>query len=151
MGYISSNTNLTWEFIQANLDKDWWWELSDHPNITWEFIQQNPDKPWEWCWISKNSNITWEFIQANSDKPLDWYDISEHPNITWEFIQQNPDKPWNWVDISFNNMHIGGKRWIHQRRLQHIKAFQIQKHWRNCSCNPQFKLAQRCLLRLHAS
>jgi len=41
--------------------------------------------------------------------------------------------------------------WVNKRRLQHIKAFQIQRHWRNCSCNPEYKLAQRCLLRLHGS
>jgi hypothetical protein len=50
-----------------------------------------------------------------------------------------------------NSMSIGKQLWIIQRRLKQIKAFQIQRHWRNCSCNPEFKLAQRCLLRLHGS
>jgi len=48
-------------------------------------------------------------------------------------------------------MELEKKRWLHQRRLEHIKALQIQRHWRNCSCNPVFKLAQRCLLRVHCS
>jgi hypothetical protein len=43
------------------------------------------------------------------------------------------------------------KEWINQRRLRHIKALQIQRHWRNCSCNPEYKLARLCLLRLHGS
>jgi len=41
--------------------------------------------------------------------------------------------------------------WINRRRLKHIKVLQIQRHWRNCRCNPEYKLAQRCLLRLHGS
>jgi len=48
-------------------------------------------------------------------------------------------------------MKLGKKRWIIRERLEHIKALQIQRHWRNCSCNPEYKLAQRCLLRLHES
>jgi len=48
-------------------------------------------------------------------------------------------------------MGLGKKRWLNQRRLEHIKALQIQRHWRKCSCNPEYKLAQRCLLRLHGS
>jgi len=58
---------------------------------------------------------------------------------------------WDGGRISNNIMSKEKQRWINQRRLKHIKAFQIQKHWRNCSCNPEFKLAQRCLLRLHES
>ena len=41
--------------------------------------------------------------------------------------------------------------WINKRRLKHIKAFQIQRHWRNCSCNPEYKLAQRMLSRVYES
>jgi len=49
-------------------------------------------------------------------------------------------------------MKLGKDHWINNKHiLQHIKALQIQRHWRNCSCNPEFKLAQRCLLRLHGS
>jgi hypothetical protein len=48
-------------------------------------------------------------------------------------------------------MGLGKEQWLNQLRLKHIKSFQIQRHWRNCSCNPQFKLAQRCLLRLLGS
>ena len=140
------------QFILDNPDKPWdWMWLSCNPNITWEIIQDNPDKPWDWMWVSCNPNITWKIIRDNPDKPWNWYMISENPNITWDIVQDNPDKPWDWEEISDNSMSKEKEKWIDQRRLQHIKAHQIQRHWRNCSCNPQFKLAQRCLLRLHES
>ena len=147
---MACNPNITWEIIQANLDKPWDWNwISDNPNITWEIIQQNPDKPWDWSMISQNPNITWEIIQQNPDKSWNWDWMACNPNITWEFIQANPDKPWDGYGISKNKMELDKQRWINKRRLEHIKALQIQRHWRNCSCNPEFKLAQRYLLRLY--
>ena len=101
--------------------------------------------------ISCNSNITWEIIQANPDYPWNWYGVSCNPDITWEIIQANPDKDWDWMCLSDNTMSKEKEKWINQRRLQHIKAFQIQSHWRSCSCNPEYKLAQRLLLRLYGS
>ena len=93
----------------------------------------------------------WSFIQENPDKNWDWLEKSRDPDITWDIIRDNPDKPWNWKGISGNDMRLGKKQWINQRRLQHIKAFQIQRHWRNCSCNPEFRLAQRCVERVYQS
>jgi hypothetical protein len=71
--------------------------------------------------------------------------------ITFEMMRNNPDKDMYWCNISCNNMQLEKKLWIIQRRLQHIKAFQIQRHWRTCSCNPEYKLAQRLLSRLYES
>ena len=50
-----------------------------------------------------------------------------------------------------NTMSKSKNQWINKRRLKHIKALQIQRHWWNCSCNPKYKLAKKCLLRLHES
>ena len=141
------------KYILNNPDKPWdYGLLSMNQNITWEIVQANPDKPWNYCSLSINRNITWEIVQANPDIPWSYDDaLSMNENITWEIVQANPDIDWDWDDMSKNSMEMGKRRWINQRRLEHIKALQIQKHWRNCSCNPQFKLAQRYLLRLHSS
>ena len=93
----------------------------------------------------------YQLIQSNLDKPWDWYWISCNPNITWDIIQQNRDKPWNWGNLSKSSMSKSKNEWVNKRRLEHIKALQIQRHWRNCSCNPEFKLAQRMLSRLYES
>ena len=120
-----------------------------------QFILDNPDKDWDWSNISHNLNITWEIIQQNPNIHWDRYwqslCVSSNPNITWDIIRDNQDKPWNWTALSKNSMSKSKKEWINQRRLQHIKALQIQRHWRNCSCNPKFKLAQRILSKLYRS
>ena len=134
--------------IQDNLNKDWNWSLlSYHPNITLEIIQNNPDKEWDWYFISRNPNITWEIIQNNPDKNWNWYEISCNPNITWEIIQNNPDKDWDWEWLSGNTMEKGRLVWINNKRIQIIKALQIQRHWRNYSCNPVYELARRLILK----
>ena len=127
-----------------DLEKEW-------SQYWFQYIKDHPDKPWNWKSLSSNLNITWEIIQQNPDKPWDWMWLSNNPNITWEIIQSNPDKPWDWRYISCNDMWLWKKQWITKIRLKHIKASQIQRHWRNCSCNPEYKLAKRCLLRLHRS
>ena len=81
-----------------------------------------------------------EMLNENyPEKTWNWDCISVHPNITWEIIQNNPDKPWCWIAIFINTMKQGKERWMNKLRLQIIKTLQIQRHWRNCSCNPEYK------------
>ena len=101
------------------------------------------ENEWSLRWI--------QFILDTPDKDWDWESISRNPNITWDIIRDNQDKPWNWSALSKNSMSKSKKEWINQRRLRHIKALQIQRHWRNCSCNPEYKLAQRMLSTLYES
>jgi hypothetical protein len=75
--------------------------------------------------------------------------LSKNDSLDIDYIENNLGANWSIVDLSKNNLEISKEKWIHLRRLQYIKALQIQRHWRNCSCNPVYKLAQRCLLRLH--
>ena len=158
---MSYHPNVPWEIIQNNSDKSWDWNYISryNPNITWEIIQNNPNIDWDWNRLSSNPNITWDIIQNNPDKPWDWEWVSENPNITWEIIQNNPDKPWlNMRDkwyvrscwrrfISGNTMEKGKEKWINDKRLHIIKVLQIQRHWRNCSCNPEYILARRLILK----
>jgi hypothetical protein len=152
---LSGNKNLPWEIVDKYSDKPWdWKELSQNPSITWGNILSHPDKPWDYKWIFANPNVTWEIIK-NNEKLLydviigDGESISCNIGITPEIVLGYPEISWDWELIASNSMELGKKKWIRERRLRHIKAFQIQRHWRNCGCNPQFKLAQRCLLRLH--
>jgi hypothetical protein len=52
--------------------------LSRNPNITWDIIQANLDKPWNFEWLSKNPNITWEIVQANPDKHWSYSMLSQN-------------------------------------------------------------------------
>ena len=101
---LSNNQNMTWEIIQANLDKPWNWRiLSRRADITWKTIQDNPDKPWDWDNISRNPNITLDIVKNNNEMEWDWYRISKHPNITWKMIGDNQELPWCWEGISENS------------------------------------------------
>ena len=84
------NLNIRWRY-----DK-----LSSNPNITIEFIKANLDKNFNWFLLSSNSNIKLSDIENNLDLPWDWSGISKNPNITIEFILENRDKPWDWDCIS---------------------------------------------------
>ena len=42
-------------------------------------------------------------------------------------------------------MEQGRKKWINGYRLRIIKALQIQRHWRNCSSDPRYKLAHKLI------
>ena len=65
--------------------------------------------------------------------------------MTWEIVHANRDKPWDWKELSWNPMLKYKEKWINDKRLQTIKALQIQRHWRNCTSNPEYKLAQKLI------
>ena len=93
--------------------------------------------------------ISWDFIQHNEDEEWDWDSISRYLNTTRTFMKNNPDEEWYWDSVSRHLMkHHPDKekeKWMNNRRLQIIKAFQIQRHWRNCTSNPVYKLAQKLI------
>ena len=42
-------------------------------------------------------------------------------------------------------MAKGKEQWIDDKRLKIIKALQIQRHWRNCSNDPDYRLALKLI------
>jgi hypothetical protein len=115
MDFDSEFSNMWFDYIAKNLDKNWDWdELSQNSNLTPEILKKSLEIdfnfPWDWQLISSNKIFTWEFIQENlaSENPYpwdwDWDGVSQNPNITWEIISndlktENP-KPWYWYSIS---------------------------------------------------
>ena len=56
------NPNVTMEYVEAHLDKNWnWGGLSMNPNVTMEFVEAHPDKNWSWYHLSLNPNVTMEY------------------------------------------------------------------------------------------
>ena len=153
---LSGNPNLPWKIIEKYHEQPWDWELlSKHPSVTWDNIVENPQFPWvEKCFLA-NPNLSWEFIQSNEILYnlclFHGEEISLNPNITPHIVLGYPEIEWDINLLVKNHMEKGHDCWIREQRVIHIKAFQIQRHWRICSCNPEYKLAQRCLLRLHGS
>ncbi len=88
----------------------------------------------------------WFLIRKNSYKKWDWdYLSKKYPKITCEIFDDYPNKNWNWYllfDIH-KKMLIGKEKWINTHRLKVIKALQIQRHWKNCISNSDYKLARK--------
>lgn len=71
------NKNITLEFIEKYIDKEWdWREISMLPILTKEFIEKYPNKPWDWDGITWNSKLTTELIEKYSGKITNWCHIS---------------------------------------------------------------------------
>ena len=118
---------------------------SKNPNIKWKDILRPGSKFWNWKFLSSNPAMTWEIIQNNPDINWNWFWLSYNPNLTWEILQNNLNKNWNWYLISSNTMEKGKEKWINDLRLKTIKVLQIQRHWRNCTSNPVYKLTQKLI------
>ncbi len=130
--HISKNPNITWDIIQANLDKPWDWSIiSQSPNITWDIIKANLGKQIKWVYsrVILNPNITIDILlnEFSTYRGWDWsffdyygtnpnitklYKIdkniyteycSGNPNITWEFIQKFPQSYFNTYELSMNS------------------------------------------------
>ena len=56
--------------------------ISKNSNITWDIIQANPDKQWNLNGISCNPNITWDIIKANPNKELNKFNLNFHNKLT---------------------------------------------------------------------
>ena len=83
---------LHWKLFD-NPNKDWdWSNISSNTEITMEFVKNNPNKNWFWISLSENQNIKLEDIYNNINF-LHWNYISKNPNLTLEFINNNINKP----------------------------------------------------------
>ena len=145
---LSLNPDVTWEVIQANLEKPWEWSiLSCHLGITWEAVNAHSDKPWSWNDISRNPSITWEIVKANPDKPWKWYYLSMNKSITWDIIQANPDKQWHWCKLSYTPGMLITKKDEARISKARLLITRFQRAWRACITDPSHPFCQRRLNR----
>jgi hypothetical protein len=109
---IQENPHLPWvwnviykapfEFVKANLDKDWDWKLISRYSVTWQDVQEHPTLPWNYDFMSGNENITLEIIKANPNIPWNYDFMSGNVNLTIEFVLENLDKDWDVFGLSLN-------------------------------------------------
>ena len=89
-----------------------------------------------------------KILNDNLDIPWNFVEMSSNPGLNWKMVMDHLDRGWCWDYLSNNKMHLWKEKWIFKTKIRHIKSLQIARHWRNCSCNPQYKLARRLLLKL---
>ena len=101
---VSENPNLTFEFINENLDKKGWnWKyISTNMKVTMKDIEKYPDFKWDYWYISSNEGITIKDVKNHPELPWNWYYISLNPNITIKDVKNHPELPWNYYCLSRN-------------------------------------------------
>ena len=90
------------EFIiknQLHLTRGEWFHISSNKNLTLEFITNHMEYPWDWHGISCNINLTMEFIEQYPDKKWEWFFISMNNPRIMEMVTKYVDKPWSWSGI----------------------------------------------------
>jgi hypothetical protein len=121
--YLSSNSNITWDFIKNNLDKEWTpsfmigynknitlkivlenseyfnkvdsYKLSSIETITWNDIISHPEIDWNYSILSENKNITFDIVMNHLDKKWNFSRMSMNPNITLDIIEKNKQFDWS--------------------------------------------------------
>ena len=149
-GRVSSNPNITMEFIEKYPEKPWDWDfISRNPNLTMAMIAKYPYKPWNWNHISLNKNITMEIIENNPDKSWNWnYGISYNPNLTMEIIDKYSDKPWDWNQISSSEF-IKEKELFYTKYYRiYLATFRLQQYFNRMYDNPKYLFCRNRLDKL---
>jgi len=104
---LTSNPNLTLEFIDSH---EWLWNrngLVQNPNITTEWLEANEGKFCDyrggvWGIISHHPCITIDYVCATPHHAWDVPGLSRNPNITPEIINSYPKIPWgpHWLYLN---------------------------------------------------
>lgn len=119
------NPNLTEEFIERYIDKDWDFQkltkivslnfidrFSDknwdfHYNISSRidniaFLERYINRFWNWEILQKRLNIDWlDFIERHIDDKLNFFSLSYRDDII-PLVEKYPEKSWYWPTISKN-------------------------------------------------
>ncbi len=101
---MSSNPNITPEFLEKHKNKKWDWEeiIVNHPAIPCEEFVKHVDKVKEYNkrreWISSSKKLTESFVEKNMDLKAkdgesiwDSYSLLRNPNISPEFVYKHVD------------------------------------------------------------
>jgi len=136
---LSSNCNMSWDFVMENIDKNWDWQmLFSRPTNTWDEIKNFGSLIFEdfdennilnnfnkstVMWISQNPNISWDIISNNLHEKWNWDSVTINPNITMKIINDNPDKLWN-KNVMYENKNIS----FEDLRNNNIEITEFQKY-----------------------
>lgn len=101
--HLWANGQITLDMIEAmnalGIVTDYF-ALSSNPNITINYVLANLDKPWQWTMLTYNVGISIDDILANVTLPWDWFRVNCKPDLTLEKVLAHPGLPWNFNDIS---------------------------------------------------
>lgn len=99
---ISSNPSITISDIKKHPEIKWDYSLlSSNSNMTWKFIQEtmdskeykkikNDDDKWSFFDLSTNKCITFDIIKKNPNYGWPYGRVGYNPNITLDIVKENP-------------------------------------------------------------
>ena len=103
---LSFNKNITMEFIEKNMDKQWNWSiLSMSPNLTGEFLDKHENENWYFYNLAKNENISIKNIMKFEQRIMNDYSgfkKEAYKNISMNFMNRKFKKMKNIVDHYFD-------------------------------------------------
>jgi hypothetical protein len=129
---MSENPNLTLENIEKiitrhnDIDIDLWWNnISSNINITSDFVMKYSTKAWNWVELFKRllrfsiefqesrPDIPWDISRRSQEYHLtlqeilqkeftDYSYLSENPNINFDYVLKHSNRSWNWSKLSSN-------------------------------------------------
>lgn len=126
--FVSSNPNLTMDFIKKTLKPSLFYELkhlinnkfciSDGGGVVKNMKKYNI---WNWSEISNNININLNDIKDNMGFDWDWYVITKRKDITMENIKNNIQLPWNWISVYENpNLTVEFVKYLFDEQIINI-------------------------------
>lgn len=117
---LSSNKNITFEYIRKHLDKPWnWRRLSYNTTIPLWFILQNPTKDWSRCFLK---HIDFHEITEHYDEIMSlpcmkeayiFHWIEMNPSLSWEIALAYPQFRWSYPCIaSMSDMSVERHKYV---------------------------------------
>ena len=142
---------IPWNLIMKCHNHYWDWDLfSCRNDLSLDCLIKYPQKSWNWKRLSKNPIITWEFVSKHKKYPWDFEFLSNNLNITFDIINKNPFNNWKLDVFQCNpNFLLSEKDLIEIVKKNHVICI-IQRAWRKCNTDPEYKVCQRRLLREHS-
>ena len=110
----------TEEYIENNIDKINWYNLTNTQKLSEDFIRKFKDKV-NWFHISVNQKLSEDFIREFKDE-INWIIISESQKLSENFIREFKDKV-DWVYISYSQ----------KLSEDFIREFQDKLNWKYIS------------------
>ena len=162
--YLSSNKNITIEFIRKHSNLQFnWCSISENESITMKMIEDNPDLKWEPTSICRNPNLTFQMVSKYLipiNHFLDWnailssknidlitivkncrsvYGLSKNPNLLFDYIKDRLMFDWDWVCISKNSFAKEKELFYQREYRKYMAVFRLQQYFNRMYDNPRYK------------
>ena len=130
---ISEYQKLSEEFIERHADEVNWARISRYQKLSKEFIERHADEV-DWIWISECQKLSEKFIERHAYE-VDWECISEYQKLSEEFIEKHARiVDWYWISMyqklseEFIERHADKVDWYYISKHQKLSEKFIKRY-----------------------